>query len=67
MINHLDTAKNQARLLEQQEEEKAKEEYALYQDLGLPSGLLILYKFYKLQLILKPFKIQNKFFNTMRF
>ena len=67
MINHLDTAKNQARLLEQQEEEKAKEEYALYQDLGLPSGLLILYKFYKLQLILKPFKIQNKFFNTMTF
>ena len=38
MINHLDTAKHQARLLEQQEEEKAKEEYALYQDLGLPSG-----------------------------
>ena len=40
MIQHLDKAKEQARQLELQEEAKAKEEYAFYQDLGLPSGIL---------------------------
>ncbi|XP_066918648.1 deleted in lung and esophageal cancer protein 1 homolog [Clytia hemisphaerica] len=37
MIQHLDKAKAQARILELQEEAKAKKEYAFYQDLGLPS------------------------------
>lgn len=38
MINHLDKAKEQARNLERQEEAKARDEYHLYTELGLPSG-----------------------------